>query len=90
MCCNGSIGIFPANDVASNPFAVCHIGELQRTPAEVKEISEFIVRAANCHEELLDIAKRFCARVEAGEIHSKSTYREFKDAIAKAEGTSDA
>lgn len=36
--------------------------------------------------ELLAIAQRFCERVETGEIHSRSTYAEFKAAISKAEG----
>ena len=35
--------------------------------------------------ELLAIANRFCERVESGEIHSRSTYAEFKAVIAKAE-----
>lgn len=31
---------------------------------------------------MVEIAQRFCARVEAGEIRSKRTYAEFREALA--------
>lgn len=39
---------------------------------------------------LFAIAKRFCARVEAGEIRSRDTYRDFLEVIASVEGTTGA
>ena len=103
--CAGTSAVFPTNDGGSNPFAVCHIGELQRTPAEVKEIGEFIVRAANAHDDLLAACKAMVAEMEerctalgwgsveeyrSAHHEADGWYGQARAAIALAEGTSDA
>lgn len=38
------------------------------------------------HDDLLAACRRFCERVEAGEIRSTATYHEMKAAVTKAKG----
>lgn len=48
--------------------------------------AEFIVRAANAHDDLLAACKEFVRKCECGEARSRRSYAQMKAAIAKAEG----
>jgi len=51
--------------------------------------AEFIVRACNSHDDLLEACKEFVRKVECGEARSKRSYQQMKAAISKAERKED-
>ena len=50
---------------------------------------EFIIRACNAHDDLLEACKEFVRKVECGEARSKRSYQQMKAAISKAERKED-
>lgn len=48
--------------------------------------AQFIVKACNMHDELVEALEWFCDRVDRGEVRSKKTYARYKEIIAKAKG----
>jgi hypothetical protein len=69
-----------ANDPAgeSSHVLIAHTYESPNPKANAR-----LIAAA---PELADEARKFCARVEAGEIRSKRTYAAFKALLAKIDG----
>jgi len=63
-------------------LVVCYTGNGPTSRAN----ASFIVRACNCHDELLAACKEFVRKVECGEARSKRSYAQMKAAILKAEG----
>jgi hypothetical protein len=55
-------------------------------PGEMEANADFIVRACNSHYELLTACEEFVRKVDAGEARSRCSYRQMRDAIAKARG----